>query len=197
MTLYGMDRHQQRARTRAAATLILLLFGSPLAARTPSQEPVTSRQNVAAVSARVDRVDRFTRLLTLRTDDGVVQTVSVGPELKVFDELKSGDKVRIRWVDSVIVALRPNEKPNVVTDTTAAARKAGGSGGVEVLQQLKLIVTIESIDTRTQTVVYKGGDNRRVTRPVADPRWLEGLKPGDIVELTYTRERAFELERAR
>jgi hypothetical protein len=44
-------------------------------------------------------------------------------------------------------------------------------------------------------VVYMGGDNRRVQRQVGDPRLLEGLKAGDVVEITYTRARAIGLQR--
>jgi hypothetical protein len=32
-------------------------------------------------------------------------------------------------------------------------------------------------------------------RQVSDPRLLEGLKRGDTIEITYTRERAIELTR--
>jgi hypothetical protein len=46
-----------------------------------------------------------------------------------------------------------------------------------------------------QMVVYKGADNRQVQRQVRDPRLLDGLKAGDVVEITYTRERAIALER--
>jgi hypothetical protein len=94
----------------------------------------------------------------------VTQTVYVAPEVKLFEELKTGDKVTVRVLESVIVAARPGLKPNVPVDTTAAAKKSGAAGG-DVLQQLKAVVTIESIDLRTQTVTYKGGNNLRVVRP--------------------------------
>ena len=46
-------------------------------------------------------------------------------------------------------------------------------------------------------VVYKTADNMRATRGVLNPHLLDGLKPGDVVEITYTRERAVDLQRAR
>jgi hypothetical protein len=79
-------------------------------------------------------------------------------------------------------------------DTTAEARKAS-EGGTDVQQQLKATVTIETVDIPAQVVVYIAGDNRRVMRTVVDPHLLDGLKKGDVVELTYTRERAIELEK--
>ena len=56
-------------------------------------------------------------------------------------------------------------------------------------------MTIESIDPFTQTIVYKGADNRRVQRQVLNPQLLEGLNAGDVIEVTYTRARAISLQR--
>jgi hypothetical protein len=182
---------------RAAAAPITLLFVLLMAAPTPSQEPVASTRDVLRLIARVDRVDRLGRTLTLRAENGLVHTVYVDPKLTLFDELKSGDTVRIQIMESIVVAVRPDAKPGVVADTTAAAREAGGDKGTDVLQQLTATVTIENVDMRTQMVVYKDGNKRTVARYVIDPRLLEGLKRGDVVEVTYTRARAIELERGR
>ena len=99
--------------------------------------------------------------------------------------------------ESVVVALRPNAKTTVVEDQTAAAKKGARGAGADVIQQLKAIVAVESVDAATLTITYKGADNRRVTRQVSDRRLIEGLTAGDTVEVTYTRERAIELTKNR
>ena len=159
------------------------------------QEPRTIARDVVAITARVERIDVFSRSLMLKTADNIAHTVYVGPELEVFRELKVGDNVLVRVVESVIVEARPGAKATVMTDTTAAAKKAPEAAQSDVLQQLKAVVTIESVDLATQMVVYKGADNRRVQRQVGEPRLIEGLKAGDVVEITYTRERAIGLQR--
>src|SRR5262249_24366460 len=120
-----------------------------------------------------------------------------GPELDVLRELHKGDDVLVRISESVIVALKPGAKPTSVVDTTNAAKKAPEAGRSDVLQQLKAGVTIEHVDLPMHIVVYKGADNRSVQRQVSDPHLLEGLKPGDVIEITYTRERAIDLQRQR
>jgi hypothetical protein len=179
------------------AVLVTLLSALSLVP-VSAQEPRTSVRDVMQMTAKVDRIDRISRALTLKTIDNQTHTVYVGPELRVFDELKTGDSVLVRIQESVIVALRPDLRTNrgpAVSDTTAAAKKEGGSDESEVLQQLKSVVTIESADPRTAMVAYKAADGRRILRAVADPRLLEGLKSGDIIEITYTRQRAIGLER--
>jgi hypothetical protein len=46
-------------------------------------------------------------------------------------------------------------------------------------------------------VTYRTHDNRRVVRAVTDKRLLEGVHPGDRVEVTLTRDRAVSIERGR
>ena len=93
----------------------------------------------------------------------------------------------------MVVALRPNAKTTVVEDKTAAANKGATGAAADVLQQLKATVTVENVDVATQMITYKSADNRSVTRMVSDRRLIEGLKRGDTIEVTYTRERAIGL----
>jgi Cu/Ag efflux protein CusF len=180
------------------AAFIMLLSGWFLTIPVGAQEPRTSVREVATLAGIVDRTERTSRALTLRVANGVKETVYVAPDVKVFDELKIGDQVTVRVVESVIVAVRPDLKPTVPVDTTAAAKKQSGADGQgDVLQQLKAVVTIESVDLRTQTVTYMGGNNLRVVRAVADAGLLQGLKRGDVIEITYTRARAIEVQRKR
>ena len=175
--------------------LVALLSASSLTIPVQSQEPRTTVREVVTVAGTVDRIDQLSRALTLRTSEGAVYTINVAPELTLFDELKRGDTLTVRLYESVIVAVRPDVKPSIAVDTTASANQRETSGQSEVLQQLKAAVTVESVDRQTNAIRYKTADNRRVIRAVADPRLLEGLKPGDVIEITHTRERAIELFR--
>jgi hypothetical protein len=175
--------------------LTTFVLAAAILAPPAMQTPQTSERVVLAGSVKVDRIDISTRSIMVRDENNQVFAVYVDPSMKVFDQLKTGDIVRVRVVDSVVVAVVRNAKPTVLEDTTAAARKAGGDSPAEVLQQLKAVVTIESVDLNTQTVVYRTGENRSVTRYAVDPHLLENLKKGDVVQLTYTRQRAVELEK--
>ena len=176
---------------------VAILSASPLAMLAQPQQPNTSVRETVTVSGTVERTDRSTRTLTLRTSPNTTQLVTVAPDVKLFDELQSGDKITVRLVESVIAEVRPGAKPSVPVDTTAKATPQDPSQRNEVLQQLKAAVTVESVDRNRNLIVYKTVDNRRVVRAVIDPRLLDGLKPGDVVEITYTRERAVDLQRAR
>ena len=122
------------------------------------------------------------------------QSVYVDPSVKAFDDLKVGDAVTVRYVESVIVQVRPGVALSDPKDTTEQARKAGNA---QVVRQTKATVTIEEIDSQGLTVTVRTPDNRKVLRQVHDKRLLAGLHVGDRVEVTMTRERAISIERGR
>ena len=74
--------------------------------------------------------------------------VYVGPELAIFRELKVGDNVLVRIVESVIVEARPGAEDDGIIDTTAAAKKAPEAAQSDVIQQLKAVVTIRASTCR-------------------------------------------------
>jgi hypothetical protein len=162
-------------------------FVSPARAQEPN---VVSREST--ITGTVDRIDRFSRVVTFRGQDNRLQSVYVDPTVAVFDDLKVGDVVTVRYIESVIVQVRRDVKPTEVRDTTTEARKAGDQ---HVVSQLKAVVTIESVDSQGLFVTYRTHDNRRVVRAVTDTRLLEGVRPGDRVEVTLTRDRAMSVER--
>ena len=183
---------------RIQAALVGLVSAFMMTLPVQSQEPNASVRAVAALVGTVESIDWSSRALALRVVDGpyyTVHTIYIGPELTLFNELRTGDKVAVRLYDSVIVSVRPGVKPSVPVDTTAGARTSDPSGKSEVLRQMKAAVRVESIDRKTNMVVYMTADNRRVIRGVLDPRLLSGVAPGDVIEITYSRERALDLQR--
>jgi hypothetical protein len=150
-----------------------------------AQEPKVSVREFVSLAGTVDRIDRGSRTLTLKVDGRFTQSLYVPPEFRVFDELKTGDRIVAKIRESVVVSARPGLKPRLPSATAADATK----------EQTTIVVTIEVIDRTTNWVTYKTADNRRIVRAVADPKLLDGLKPGDIIEVTLTRERVIELQR--
>ena len=155
-----------------------------------SQEPASISRQVFEVSGKVDRVNRGARTITILSADGASTPIYAGPDLAVFDGLNTGDFVVVRYYDSYIVELTPGKRmgpPELVTGTALEELKTDDA---RVLQQTRLVVTIDAIDVAAASVTYHGSDNRRVFRVVQDRTLLEGLKTGDVVTITYTRAQA-------
>lgn len=172
---------------RFSALLLLWLVSSGVFAQAQPPNAVTRE---STTTAKVDRIERSSRVVTLRGDGNVLNSVYVDPKM-AFDSLKVGDVVTVRYTESVIVQVRPNAKPTPAQDTTQEARKAGNE---TVLEQQKITVTIDNIDSQRLFVTYRTHDNQRVVHAVRDKALLDGIRTGDRVEITVTRARAVSIE---
>src|ERR671910_227916 len=124
----------------------------------------------------------------------MVRSCTLSPSVKTFDDLEVGDVVTVRYIESVVVQVRPNAKLTEVQDTTAVARKGGDAN---IVQQQKRIVTFEDVDAQGLFVTYRTHDNQRGVHPVQNKELLKGLRRGDRIEITLTQARAVSIERKR
>jgi Cu/Ag efflux protein CusF len=155
-------------------------------------QPPNTATRESTTTATVDRIERNSRVVTLRSKDNLVMQVYVDPTIKLFDELNVGDVVTARYTESIVVAVTPNAKLSAPKDTTEAARKAGNEN---VLEQQKTVVTIENIDSQRMFVRYRTQDNQLAMFAVQNKALLDGIREGDRVEVTLTRARALSIER--
>ena len=174
-------------KSLSAVVVALLLPASQAWAQAPNVVTTES-----TVKATVDRIEHSIRVVTLRQDGNVLQSVYVDPKVAGFDDLKVGDVVTVRYVESVIVQVRPGAALSDVRNSTEEAKKAGDD---QVFEQMKATVKIEEVDSQGLSVTYRTQDNRRIVRRVNDKRLLAGIRPGDRVEVTMTRQRALSIER--
>jgi hypothetical protein len=170
--------------------LTLAVALSPAGSGVAAQPNEVTREDT--ITATVDRIEKGPRLVTLKTPDNQYKTVHVEPGLKIFDDLKVGDTVTVRYAESTVVALKPQAKLSPPRDTTEEARQAGKSN---VVSQRKAVVTIEGIDSQRLFITFRWEDGSRMVRPVPEKRLLEGLRAGDRVEVTLTSERAISITR--
>ena len=173
------------------SALVITLVSHAVQAQAPAANVVASE---STITATVDRIERSSRVVTLRSEGNVVQTIYVDPAVKLFDDLKAGDVITVRYAQSVVVQVRPGAALSDPRDVTAEAQKAGNK---QVTQQVKAVVTVEAIDPQGLSIEYRTKDGSKLMRPVFDKRLLEGLHVGDRIEVTLTRERAVSVERAR
>jgi Cu/Ag efflux protein CusF len=183
-------------RTTAVAIVIGLL-GAPLVARAGDQ-PAGSVGTVMTGTAVVESVDQQKRLVTLKDPDGTLTTFEVGPAVKNLPQLKKGDHVVAEYRESVAYEVH---KPGTITAGTGeavarTAAKPGSKPAGSAAHMITVTATVEAIDPEASTVRLKGPEGNQVTVAVKDPKKLEGVSVGDLVEITYTRALAISVEPA-
>jgi Cu/Ag efflux protein CusF len=177
------------------ALALMLFAGYEITARAaqapapPGPTPKTiGAGGTATVSATIQAIDETNRLVTLKFDDGTVNTVLAGPEVRRFNELKVGDKVTFRYHESAVLQLHKAGTPAPPSSVKEGMeRSTGPKPGGTMAQQVTATVTVEAIDPALPSITVKTEDGDRVTYHVEDKKNLEGVAVGDRIEITFTR----------
>jgi hypothetical protein len=190
--------------TVLAATLTALPLAASAYTQAPAEPGTTTTparaEEVVTATARIEKIDKSKRTLTLKAPDGRSFTVKVPPEMTRFSELKVGDQVRADYYESVAVSILPPGSKPVATERTGMERGSAGEapGGV-VAREVTASARVVSVDAKKGTVTFRGPDGQQRTSTVKDPevrQRLQGLKPGDTIQLKYTEAMAVSVEPA-
>lgn len=153
-----------------------------------AKEPFQKEDTVEA-SATIEAIDKQNRLLSVRGPGGVA-TIVAGPEIRNFDQIHVGDKVKVTYTAAVGAAItKSKEKPTTTYDAAAIAAPIGAKPAGAVGATVSTTVQIESVDTSFDAVTFKRPDGFLRTIAVSSPegkKFIRTLKKGDMVDVTYT-----------
>jgi Cu/Ag efflux protein CusF len=168
--------------------LIVTLPGVAFAAL-PSQSQAgntVAKQNQVTATVTIQAIDPATRSVTLRAENGDEDTFTVGPDVQRFNQLKVGDTIRATYYESLVFQLRkPGDAAAPTGAVVAGGRLKEVPGGVVGTQETTT-VTVKAVDMKVPSITVVTVDGRTLTRKIAERKNLEGVSPGDRIDITYT-----------
>jgi len=148
---------------------------------------VAGAAQTVKLTATIAAIDAATRAVTLKGPEGRELTVTAGPEVRNFAQMKVGDRVDVEYLEALTIELKKGSTaPIARTEQAGAAgakpgeRPAGLAG-----RQVTVTAEVIGLDATTQTVTLKG-PRRTVELKVRDPEQFKLVAKGDRVEATYT-----------
>lgn len=170
-------------RFMAGSALLVLLSAC-------ATTPETARfESTAEMRATVEIIDPVTRQVLLRGQDGRVVSITAGPEVRNFDQLAPGDKVRAVFAESIAARMAAagevaETRAGVATERAPAGGSPGGATGVAI----QSVVEWVSYDPRTfvSTFVGPSGLTHSVVTPEEMRRFAAARRPGDRVHIDFT-----------
>ncbi len=177
------------------AAIIAAVPAIVLAAPGASAGQAKTQSAVVSETFTIVAIDQTNRVVTFKDKDGLVDSIYLGPEVKRFSELKVGDRVNVKYYESVVYQI---EKPGVTpvkpgVEGAIVPGKGPRPGGT-ASRQMTATVTILAIDMKIPSVTIKSEDGNQSSFKVEDRKNLEGLKVGDRVQITYTQALAISVE---
>jgi hypothetical protein len=170
---------------RSTLVLAACLVALPLYAG--ENKPITKTDSVT-VKTTIEAIDHAARTVTLKDKDGNYETLSAGPEIKRFDELKVGDEVTFKYIESVAVRIRKPGEPVATASNgePAIVRGATAKPSGTMTQQVTATVMVKAVDPKGKAITFAGEDGHSVSVRVDDQKLVKNVHPGDKVEVTYT-----------
>jgi hypothetical protein len=139
------------------------------------------------LEATITAIDKASRGVTLKNAKGEELTVTAGPEVKNFDQMKVGDAVTVEYLRALALELKKGGGLIVQRTEQAggAAAKPGEKPGAVAGRQVKVVADVIDLDPAKQTVKLKG-PQRTVELHIADAEQFKRVAKGDQVEATFT-----------
>ena len=188
-----------------AVFLAATATGCAQAATTTEKVPAPAKtgklpggREVAGTKLRgtVDAVDKEKGTVTVKGAKGRTVTLPVRDKSKL-DVINVGDPVIATYVEAVAFQVRKagSGAPSASVKEERATSKPGETPAGAIAREVTVTTTIDAIDSKAKTVTIKGPEGNTETIKVKDPKNLEGVKVGDLVDITYTQALAVGLDK--
>jgi Cu/Ag efflux protein CusF len=181
---------------------IVAAFAWPAAAQTAAVTGGTAPgmggvAKTVKLTATITAIDAATRDITLKGPQGNELTVTAGPEVKNFANMKVGDQVNLEYLEALTLELKKGG--GLVVQRTDKAGAAGAKPGERPAgvggRQVTIVADVVDVNAAKQTVTLRGPKNT-VELAIADPAQFKRIAKGDQVEATFTQAVAVMVEPA-
>lgn len=167
-----------------------MMVFSILALATAAQAEEVGGEEVEETAIAVDiivNIDKDSRAITLKNEEGEEMVFTAGPEVRNFDQLKRGDLVIMQYYSGLAIALEPKGSglEERVSDLEVERAKAGEKPGMKVTANTFILAKVTAIDTKYRIVTIEGPENTLLLK-VSDEIDLTQIEVGQEIEALYT-----------
>jgi hypothetical protein len=169
--------------------LLALMFTTVVfAQKEKAGKPGGAVVDVISWQATVEAVDLQKRTVALKGPDGKIKTLTIGPEARNLDQVKKGDQLKVKLIESVALFVRKaSDPPNAAETAEVALAPKGEKPGLVGVKTAEITGNVQAIDYKARTVTLKGPEGNLVTLKVGEAaKRFNEVKKGDQVVLRVT-----------
>lgn len=144
--------------------------------------------DVITVKATVQKIDQANRIVAIKGPHGKVIDVKVNKDVKNFDQIKEGDQVVAKYVESLAIFVeKTNEKSGVTETKTVELAPRGYKPGRVVADTVELTAEVLSVNYAKRILELKLPDGKISTVNVGtEVKRFDKIKKGDEVFVRHT-----------
>jgi hypothetical protein len=146
----------------------------------------TFTREAATMTVTVEAINQTERTVTVKGPSGNYVDLVASNDVKRFSEIKVGDKINVRYYDTVVMRLKPAGEKSVDSATEATTPGTGAKPAGTIAKQRTITATITELDPKVPSVTFKGPNNWQYSSRIQDKKVLKTIKVGDRVDITWT-----------
>ena len=139
------------------------------------------------LNATVVAIHKASRNVTLMSEDGIKQTVKVGPDAINFEQIHVGDRLKVQVTQELVVQMaEPGESAQTGTASVVALAPKGAKPGGVMAETTQVTATVTALDQQQRTATLRFEDGSTKTFPVRSDVDLSKRKVGEKVVFSVT-----------
>ncbi|MCC7549832.1 MAG: hypothetical protein IT532_18955 [Burkholderiales bacterium] len=144
----------------------------------------------------IESVDRQTRTVLIKNEEGRISSLRVGKDVPGFDKLAKGARVTARYSEAMLISVgNTDAPPKPQVDTQTSQQDSGAdTPSMREVQHTRVMGEITQIDSARNRVRLQTPKGEDILMAVPDARRMAGLKEGDKVVATYIEAFALAIE---
>lgn len=146
----------------------------------------------------VREIDPVNRRFVVRAD-GEILTLRATEAVRNFDQLEVGDRIRVKYEESVAVGMaEPADTGEPVALSAGIAAPEGDKPGVAEAEVISVVLEFLIYDPREKIATLRAanGDMLKVSVPREMRKFAKARQPGDRITVTFRRAAAIYVEPA-
>jgi Cu/Ag efflux protein CusF len=171
---------------RALTTVAGVVAAVSVTAGVAYAQTKTVTGETRTVTATVEAIEKSTRQVTLKNEDGTYEVLTVPEGVKRFDALKVGDTIKANYYENIVLRLKQPGEKDVDISSRGVTPGTGDKTAGTVASQRTITATITAIDPNAPSITFKGPNGWTYSSRVEDKAALAKVKEGDKVDITWT-----------
>ena len=139
------------------------------------------------VMATVQKIDKKTRTITLKKENGETLSIVAPETVRNFDQIKVSDIVHAKYQASITlqVAKEGSDVVGRVAQETSSRAKLGDKPGAILTRAIAMRGNVTKVDPENKTITIQGVD-KTLEMDVKNPEHFKVVKVGDQIEALIT-----------
>lgn len=142
---------------------------------------------IVDVTATVQEIDKKTRAVTLKKENGETLTIVAPETVRNFDQIEVNDIVHAKYYTLVEFQVVKEGSPIVgrAVQETASRAQLGDKPGAKLTRTVAVRANVTKVDPENKTITVQGKDNT-LELNVKNPEHFKVVKAGDQIDALFT-----------